>query len=154
ARRAARTNSTVLLTGETGTGKSTIARFIHESGGQRGRPFLHLNCASLPVTLIESELFGVRRGAFTDAKGNRAGASAGAGHGPLFRDEVGELPLEVQAKLLHVLEHGRVRPLGGTSETAVKARLVAATNRALELLLREGSFRPDLYYRLNVIRIE
>jgi DNA-binding NtrC family response regulator len=154
AHRAARGNATVLLTGETGTGKSAIARLIHDSSARRDHPFLHLNCASLPVNLIESELFGVRKGAFTDAREERAGVFVAAGQGSLFLDEIGELPLDTQAKLLHVLEAGRVRPLGGTSEVPVKARLVAATNRPLETLLREGEFRPDLYYRLNVIRIE
>ena len=154
ARRAARGDATVLLTGETGTGKGAIARLIHDSSARRDHPFLHLNCASLPVNLIESELFGVRKGAFTDAREDRAGVFVAAGQGTLFLDEVGELPLDTQAKLLHVLEAGKVRPLGGTSEVAVKTRLVAATNRPLETLLREGRFRPDLYYRLNVIRIE
>src|SRR5208283_2108521 len=113
-----------------------------------------LNCASLPPTLVESELFGVRRGAFTDAKEDRVGAFVAAGDGTLLLDEVGDLPLDVQAKLLHVLENGRVRPLGGTAEVPVKARLIAATNRPLDALVREGNFRQDLYYRLNVIRIE
>ncbi len=154
ARRGARTDATVLITGETGTGKSAIARFVHDSSARRDRPFLHLSCASLPPTLVESELFGARRGAFTDAREDRAGAFVAAGEGTLFLDEIGELPLEAQAKLLQVLESGRVRPLGSTSEVPVKARLVAATNRPLEALLRERQFRPDLYYRLNVIRIE
>lgn len=154
ARRAARGDLTVLLTGETGTGKSAVARFIHDVSGRAAHPFFHLNCAALPASLIEGELFGARRGAFTDAREDRAGAFVAAGEGTLFLDEVGELSLELQAKLLHVLERGSVRPLGGTAEVAVRARLVAATNRPLEVLLRDGQFRPDLYYRLNVIRIE
>jgi DNA-binding NtrC family response regulator len=154
ARRIADLDSIVLLTGETGTGKGSIARFIHESSSRRNRPFQHVNCASLPTPLIESELFGVRRGAFTDAREDRAGAFVAAADGTLFLDEVGELGLEVQAKLLHTLESRRVRPLGATSETPVGARVIAATNRPLENLLRDGQFRPDLYYRLNVIRIE
>ena len=154
ARRIADLDSIVLLTGETGTGKGSIARFIHDSSSRRNRPFQHVNCASLPASLIESELFGVRRGAFTDAREDRAGAFVAAADGTLFLDEVGELSLEVQAKLLHTLESRRVRPLGSTSETAVRARVIAATNRPLEHLLRDGQFRPDLYYRLNVIRIE
>ena len=154
ARKAARTDSTVLLTGETGTGKSALARFIHDASPRQGRPFFHLNCASLPPTLIESELFGVRRGAFTDAREDRPGAFVAAGTGTLFLDEVAELPVEVQAKLLHALESGRVRALGSTSEVPAKARVLAATNRPLEVVLRDGQFRPDLYYRLNVIRIE
>ncbi len=154
ARRAARSSTTVLLTGETGTGKSAVARFIHDASARTTKPFVHLNCAALPPNLIESELFGVRRGAFTDAREDRAGAFVAAVDGTVFLDEIGELPLEVQAKLLHVLEAGKVRPLGGTTEVAVRAQVIAATNRPLEQLLREGSFRPDLYYRLNVIRIE
>jgi DNA-binding NtrC family response regulator len=152
--RVADLDSIVLLTGETGTGKGAVARFIHESGARRRRPLQHVNCASIPPTLIESELFGVRRGAFTDAREDRVGAFVAAEDGTLFLDEIGELPLETQAKLLHVLESGRVRPLGASHELPLRARVVAATNRPLERLLREGLFRPDLYYRLNVIRIE
>ena len=115
---------------------------------------MHINCAALPANLIESELFGVKRGAFTDAREDRAGAFVTAADGTLFLDEIGELPLELQGKLLHVLEAGKVRPLGGTSEVTVRAQVIAATNQPLEQLLREGNFRPDLYYRLNVIRLE
>ncbi|MBK7859868.1 MAG: sigma-54-dependent Fis family transcriptional regulator [Archangiaceae bacterium] len=154
ARRASRTQSTVLLTGETGTGKSAVARFIHQGGARKAEPFVELNCAALPPGLIESELFGVKRGAFTDAKEDRPGAFASAGSGTVFLDEVGELPLEAQAKLLHALEVGKVRPLGSSSTITLTARVIAATNRPLEVLLREGRFRPDLYFRLNVIRIE
>ncbi len=154
ARRASRSQSTVLLTGETGTGKSAVARFIHESGTRRSEPFVELNCAALPPGLIESELFGVKRGAFTDAKEDRPGAFASAGKGTVFLDEIGELPLEAQAKLLHALESGKVRPLGSSGTLTLSARVIAATNRPLEVLLREGRFRPDLYFRLNVIRIE
>ncbi|AKQ70180.1 Response regulator of zinc sigma-54-dependent two-component system [Myxococcus hansupus] len=153
-RRAGRSDATVLLTGETGTGKSSLARFIHESSNRRAQPFLQLNCAALPASLAESELFGARRGAYTDAREDRAGVFVSAGGGTLFLDEVGELSLEVQAKLLQALETGRVRPLGSSTETPVRARVLAATNRPLETLLREGRFRADLYYRLNVIRIE
>jgi DNA-binding NtrC family response regulator len=154
ARRAARSDSTVLLTGETGTGKSAVAKLIHETSARHDKPFVALNCAALPAHLIESELFGVRRGAFTDARQDRPGAFVSAADGTVLLDEVGDLPLELQAKLLHVLETGKVRPLGGSSEVAVRARILAATNRPLEALLREGLLRPDLYYRLNVIRIE
>ncbi|WP_141588552.1 MULTISPECIES: sigma-54 dependent transcriptional regulator [unclassified Myxococcus] len=153
-RRAARSDATVLLTGETGTGKSALARFIHESSSRRTQPFLQLNCAALPSGLAESELFGARRGAYTDAREDRAGVFVSAGGGTLFLDEVGELSLEVQAKLLQALETGRVRPLGSSTEIPVRARVLAATNQPLEVLLREGRFRADLYYRLNVIRIE
>ena len=154
ARRVADLDSTVLLTGETGTGKGAVASFIHDASTRRRRPFHAVNCASLPATLIESELFGVRRGAFTDARDDRSGAFVLAADGTLFLDEVGELSVETQAKLLHALESGHVRPLGATSSVPFRARVVAATNRPLEVLLREGRFRPDLYYRLNVIRID
>jgi DNA-binding NtrC family response regulator len=154
ARRVADLDSTVLVTGETGTGKGALARYIHDASRRSRRPFHQVNCASLPGTLIESELFGVRRGAFTDAREDRAGAFVSAGEGTLFLDEVGELPLETQAKILHALENGHVRALGATVDTPFRARVIAATNRPLETLLRDGLFRPDLYYRLNVIRIE
>lgn len=154
ARRAAGTNTSILITGETGSGKSVLARFIHESSPRRTEPFLQLNCAAVPPTLAEAELFGVRRGAFTDAREDRKGLFVAAGGGTLFLDEIGELSLEVQAKLLHVLETGAVRPLGGSAELRTKARIIAATNRPPEVLLREGKFRPDLYYRINVVRIE
>jgi DNA-binding NtrC family response regulator len=131
-----------------------VARFIHETSSRRRRPFHAVNCASLPATLIEAELFGVRRGAFTDAREDRPGAFVLASDGTLFLDEVGELSVETQAKLLHALESGQVRALGAASDTPFRARVIAATNRPLEGLLREGRFRPDLYYRLNVIRIE
>lgn len=154
ARRAAQTTTTVLLTGETGTGKSALARLIHESGPRKAGPFTELNCAALPTNLIESELFGVRKGAFTDARENRQGLLASARGGTLFLDEIGELPVEAQAKLLQVLESGRVRALGATSDEPIDARLVAATNQRLEERLKDGRFRADLYYRLNVIRID
>lgn len=154
ARRVASTNTSILITGETGSGKSVLARFIHESSPRRTEPFLQLNCAAVPPTLAEAELFGVRRGAFTDAREDRKGLFVAAGGGTLFLDEIGELSLEVQAKLLHVLETGTVRPLGGSAEVRTKARIIAATNRPPEALLREGKFRPDLYYRINVVRID
>jgi DNA-binding NtrC family response regulator len=154
ARRVASTNTSILITGETGSGKSVLARFIHESSPRRSEPFLQLNCGAVPPSLADAELFGVRRGAFTDAREDRKGLFVAAGEGTLFLDEIGELSLEVQAKLLHVLETGTVRPLGGSAEVRTKARIIAATNRAPEALLREGKFRPDLYYRINVVRIE
>jgi DNA-binding NtrC family response regulator len=154
ARRAAESTLTVLVTGESGTGKGALARYIHDSGPRREGPFVSLNCAALPETLAESELFGVGKGAFTDAKDNRDGLFVRAQGGTLFLDEIGELPLVVQAKLLHVLETGRVRPLGKTTEIDLDVRIVAATNRPLEDGLRNRQFRPDLYYRLNVLRLD
>ncbi len=154
ARRAAQTDSTVLLTGESGTGKSALARFLHDQGPRKAGPFVHLNCAAIPVTLVESELFGAKRGSFTDARDERPGLFAQAKGGTLFLDEIGEMPLEVQPKLLHALETGKLRPIGGTGEVAIDARLIAATNVPLEEACRERRFRPDLYYRLNVIRID
>lgn len=154
AQRAAASSSSVLITGETGSGKSLLARYIHDHGKRREQPFVQLNCAAVPPTLAESELFGVRRGAFTDAREEREGLFVAAGRGTIFLDEIGELSLELQAKLLHALETGTVRPLGGTQEVRTEARVIAATNRPAEQLLREGSLRPDLYYRINVIRIE
>ncbi len=152
--RAARTDTTVLLTGESGVGKGHLARLVHAQSARAERPFVQVNCAALPAPLVESELFGVRRGAFTDAREDRPGLFARADGGTLFLDEVGELPLESQAKLLQVLETGAVRPVGGAAEVKVDVRIVAATNRPLEEGLRERRFRPDLYYRLNVIRLE
>jgi DNA-binding NtrC family response regulator len=154
ARRAAQTDSTVLLTGESGTGKSALARYIHEHSARRSGPFVHLNCSAIPMTLVESELFGARKGAFTDAREERTGLFVQASGGTLFLDEIGEMPMEAQPKLLHALETGHIRKVGGGSDIAIDARVVASTNRPLEEALRERRFRPDLYYRLNIIRIE
>jgi DNA-binding NtrC family response regulator len=151
AARVAATSSTVLLTGESGVGKGAVARLLHRDS-RRAR-LLQVNCAALPPTLVEAELFGVRRGAFTDAREDRPGLFVEADGGTLMLDEVGELPLDVQAKLLQVLETRRVRAVGGTSDVEVDVRLVAATNRPLEADVRAGRFRADLYHRLNVIRI-
>lgn len=154
ARRAAASDSTVLLTGESGTGKGVVARWIHYLSRRTAAPFVSINCAALPASLVESELFGARRGAFTDAREDRTGLFVEASGGTLFLDEVGEMPTETQPKLLQALETGRIRALGGGGEITVDVRLIAATNRPLEDALRERRFRPDLYYRLNVIRIE
>lgn len=154
AQRAARTVATVLLTGESGTGKGRLARYLHEQSAERRGPFVAVSCAELPANLIESELFGVRKGAFTDARQSRDGLFVAASGGTLFLDEIAELPLEAQAKLLTVLESGQVRPLGTTVARPVKVRIVAATNQPIESLVREGRFRADLFYRLNVIRID
>jgi DNA-binding NtrC family response regulator len=152
--RAAKSHFPVLLTGESGTGKSRLARYIHEHGPRRDKPFIAVNCAALPTTLVESELFGVRRGAFTDAHEDRPGLFQQAEGGTLLLDEVGELPIEVQPKLLRALEEGRVRAVGDKRELAVDVRIIAATNQPLEQALRDHRFRPDLYFRLNVIRVE
>ena len=154
ARRAALTDSTVLLTGESGVGKGNVARFIHDHSPRHKGPFTQVNCAALPAPLVESELFGVRKGAYTDAREDRPGLLVQATGGTLFLDEVAEMPLEAQPKLLHVLETGRVRPVGGSSEVGIDVRLIAATNRPLEEALRDRHFRSDLYHRLNVIRVE
>jgi DNA-binding NtrC family response regulator len=154
AKRAAAVNSTVLLTGESGTGKSAVARWIHESSPRRQGPFVSVNCAALPQTLVESELFGARKGAYTDAHQNRPGLFVQADSGTLFLDEIAELPLEIQPKLLQALESGKIRALGDTQETAVNIRLIAATNQPLEQRVNERQFRADLYHRLNVINLE
>ncbi len=153
ARRAARSHATVLITGESGTGKGALARWIHDHSPRRDGPMLEVNCAAMPGGLVEAELFGVRRGAFTDARESRDGLFVEASGGTLFLDEIGEMPLEAQAKLLGVLESNKVRPVGDTTEVEVDVRVVAATNRAIEDDLRDGRFRTDLFYRLNVIRI-
>jgi two-component system nitrogen regulation response regulator NtrX len=146
--------STVLLQGESGTGKELVARELHRLGPSPGSPFVALNCAALPENLVESELFGHERGAFTGASATRKGAFEAAERGTLFLDEIGELPLPAQAKLLRVLEERRVTRLGATRPVAVEARVVAATNRDLEGETRAGRFREDLYYRINVHQID
>jgi DNA-binding NtrC family response regulator len=154
ARRAATAGTAVLLTGETGTGKSLLARYIHERSSRNQGPYLEVNCAAIPPTLLESELFGARRGAFSGAVDDREGFFVRASGGTLFLDEIGELSPEAQAKLLHAVEKKTVLPLGGTSEVSIDTRLIAATHRALEAMVAEGSFRKDLYYRIHIVRIE
>ena len=144
----------VLIVGESGTGKEMIARAIHQTSARAARSFIPINCAAIPETLLESELFGYVRGAFTDARKDRRGLFQAASGGVLFLDEISEIPLGLQAKLLRVIEDKEVRPLGANQGEKVDARLVSACNRDPELLVQEGRFRQDLYYRLNVIRID
>jgi DNA-binding NtrC family response regulator len=144
----------VLIVGESGTGKEMIARAIHQNSARAARSFIPINCAAIPETLLESELFGYVRGAFTDARKDRRGLFQAANGGVLFLDEISEIPLSLQAKLLRVIEDKEVRPLGTNQGEKVDARLVSACNRDPESLVQEGRFRQDLYYRLNVIRID
>ena len=151
AERVAPTDATVLILGETGTGKELLARAIHEMSGRHARDLITVNCGSLPPSLIESELFGHERGAFTGAVTRRIGRFELADGGTVFLDEIGDLPFELQAKLLRVLQEGTFERLGGTTTITVDTRVIAATNRELERHVAEGTFREDLYYRLNVI---
>jgi transcriptional regulator with GAF, ATPase, and Fis domain len=147
------TDTTVLLLGETGTGKELIARALHARGSRSDRPLVTVNCAALPSSLIESELFGHEKGAFTGATGKRVGRFTLADGTTIFLDEVGDLPLELQAKLLRVLQDGEFEPLGSSKTIKVDARVIAATNRDLRMAMEEGTFRADLFYRLNVFPI-
>lgn len=151
--RAARSSSTVLITGESGTGKELVARSIHELSERKGE-FVPVNCAAIPTELIESELFGHTGQAFTGARQARAGLFEAADGGTIFLDEVGELPLVMQPKLLRVLQEGTIRRVGADQEKAVNVRVVAATNRNLETEVQDGRFREDLYWRLNVIHLD
>ncbi|WP_396231424.1 sigma 54-interacting transcriptional regulator [Geobacillus zalihae] len=153
-RRAARVPSTVLITGESGTGKEVVARAIHEAGPHADGPFVSVNCAAIPESLLEAELFGYEDGAFTGAKkGGKPGKFQLAHGGTLFLDEIGDMPLAMQAKILRVLEEKKVEKVGGLYETKVDVRIIAATNKPLEEMVRNGTFREDLFYRLNIIRI-
>jgi PAS domain S-box-containing protein len=149
-KRVAATDATVLVLGETGTGKELIARSLHEASARKEKPLVRVNCAAIPGTLMESEFFGHERGAFTGATAKREGRFALADGGTIFLDEVGELPLDLQAKLLRVLQEGEFEPLGSTRTRKVNVRVVAATNRDLGDMVRDGKFREDLFYRLNV----
>jgi two-component system response regulator PilR (NtrC family) len=146
-------SSRVLITGESGTGKELVARAIHENSARAKEPFITINCGAFPETLLESELFGYMRGAFTGANENRRGLFQAADGGTLFMDEIGNMSLTMQVKLYRVLQEGKVRPLGSTEESEVDVRVIAATNRNLETEITEGRFREDLYYRLCVIPI-
>ena len=152
--RVAEADATVLILGENGTGKELVARALHDEGPRRGRPFVVVNCAAVPETLFESELFGHVRGAFTGATESRRGKFQQADGGTLFLDEIGEIPLPMQPKLLRALESGEVERVGGQGGETVRARVIAATNRDLQDEVREGRFRQDLFFRLHVIPVE
>ena len=150
----ARRDSTVLITGESGTGKELLAKALHQNSTRVGKPFITVNCGALPETLIEAELFGHTKGAFTGAAGERTGKFEAANEGTVFLDEIGELPLSMQVKLLRVLQEREVDKLGSSHPVKVNVRIIAATNRDLKLQVEDGEFREDLYYRLSVITIE
>jgi two-component system NtrC family response regulator len=152
--RASATDAPVLLAGESGTGKELLARALHYGGSRAGGPFVAVNCAAIPEALLESELFGHEKGAFTGATDARPGRFTEADGGTLLLDEIGEMRADLQTRLLRVLEDGEVRPLGGEKSRQVDVRIVSATNRDLEAAIREGGFRDDLFYRLHVIRID
>jgi len=147
------TNSTVLITGESGTGKGVAARSIHEQSPRADFPFIPVNCSAIPENLIESEFFGHAKGAFTGADKVHKGLFSQADRGTIFLDEIGELPLNLQTKLLHVIEDKKVRPLGSEQTRSVDVRIIAATNRNLEAMVKEGKFREDLYFRLSMFHI-
>jgi two-component system, NtrC family, response regulator PilR len=149
----AATTSTVLITGESGTGKELVARAIHEASDRRDRPFVSINCGAFPETLLESELFGYLKGAFTGADANKKGIIEAANGGTLFLDEIGETSPAMQVKLLRVLQERTVRPLGGTLNIPIDIRLIASTNRDLQAMVRAGEFREDFYYRVSVIPV-
>ncbi|WP_163336767.1 sigma-54 dependent transcriptional regulator [Desulfopila sp. IMCC35008] len=152
--RIADSEASLLITGESGSGKELTAKAVHQNSRRKDNPLITINCAAMPGQLLESELFGHKKGAFTDAKTSHKGLFLEADGGTLFLDEVGEIPLDLQPKLLRALEERCVRPVGGTSEYDFDVRIIAATNRDLESAVEEGLFREDLYYRLNVIKIE
>jgi two-component system response regulator AtoC len=152
-RRVSDTEATVLITGESGTGKELIAHALHRRSRRADGPFVAINCAAVPDTLLEAELFGHLKGAFTDARSARSGLFLQASDGTLFLDEIGDIPLALQPKLLRALQERRVRPIGGDAEVPFDARIVAATNRDLETAVAEGRFREDLFYRINVIQL-
>ena len=150
----AESGSTVLIMGETGTGKELFARAIHTLSPRKDGPFVAVNCAGFPETLVESELFGYEKGAFTGADRAKPGRFARAEEGTLFLDEIGNLPMSTQAKLLRVLQNKTYEPLGGTKPVKTNARIITATNQDLSYMVEEGAFRRDLYYRINVIELD
>ncbi len=152
-RRLATLSSTIAIHGESGAGKELVARGLHQLSDRRDRPFIAVNCGAFPENLLESELFGHRRGAFTGAVDDKEGLFVVANGGTMFLDEIGEMPLSLQVKLLRVLDNGIIQPVGGVSGIPVDVRIISATNRNIEQMTREGAFREDLYYRLNVIPI-
>jgi len=152
-RRVSGSDATVLITGESGTGKELVARAVHRLSPRRTEPFVAVNCAAVPAPLLESELFGHVRGAFTDAKNARPGLFVQAGAGTIFLDEIGEMPAEMQVKLLRVLQERKLRPVGGDEELPFHARVLAATNRNLESEIEQRRFREDLFYRINVVTL-
>lgn len=152
-KKVAELNVNVLITGESGTGKELVARAIHYSGNRNKAPFVPVNCGAIPENLIESELFGYKKGAFTGAEYNKKGLFLEAHNGTIFLDEIGDLPLHLQVKLLRILEEKSVRPIGSTEPVKIDVRVISATNKQLEEETAEGRFREDLYYRLNVIKI-
>jgi DNA-binding NtrC family response regulator len=152
-RKVAPTPATVLITGETGTGKELVARAIHAASPRAGKPLVCVNCAAIPETLIESELFGYEKGAFTGAAANRIGLIEAADSGTLFLDEIGELPCEAQARLLRFIQEGEIRSIGSVQSRKVDVRLITATHRDLPALCESGEFRSDLYYRINVVQL-
>jgi two-component system response regulator HydG len=151
--RVSASDASVLITGESGTGKEIVAKAIHARSRRRSAPFIAVNCSAVPESLLESELFGHARGAFTDAKESRVGLFRQAHGGTLFLDEIGDMPATVQPKLLRALQERRVRPVGGAGEVPIDVRLVTATNRDLESAIEEGRFREDLFFRINVVNI-
>jgi len=154
AEKAAQTHVPLLITGETGTGKGMLAKLVHASSSRKEYPLISINCASIPENLLESELFGYRKGSFTGADRNKQGLLEEVGEGTLFLDEIGEMPQALQAKLLHLLDDGSFRPIGGMKSQRFKGRVIAATNVDLEARIAEKAFREDLYYRLSVLTIE